>query len=266
VLTGHAGMLAMTHAAFYGIGAYATAVLTSIYDFTFIDSILVGAALSFVIAFIIGFAMARVRDEYYALASFGFMVVVFSILNNWVSVTKGSVGITSIPNPEVFGVSLSSDLSVLALVSLTLFFVSSVMFVITRSHFGRVLRAIKDNYKIVELFGYKHVVYMTIIFTLTAILASAVGSLYASYISFVSPASFTLFESIFILTIVIFGGAGSLRGAILGSFVLVSLPEVLRFLDLSIGSIDQFRLVIYGLILITVIYFRPKGILGSHSI
>lgn len=266
VLVGHAGLFAMTHAAFYGIGAYSTALLTVVYDYGFIESVIIGSGISFFIATLVGSAMSRVKSEYYALASFGFMVVVFSILHNWSSVTKGVLGISGVPRPMIGNLQLKSDVEMLFVATALFFIVAAITFIISRSHFGRILRSIRDEQSILPLFGYNPAHYKMIIFTVTAVLVSITGSVYASYISFVTPSSFTLLESIFIMTIIILGGVNSIRGAFVGSLILVSLPELLRFVDFSIGSPDQLRLVIYGLVLVMVLYFKPTGLFGSRSI
>lgn len=265
LLVGFTGILSVTHAAFYGIGAYATALAMKSLGFSFLASVGIGMVVTGVLALVVGFTLSRVRGDYYALGSFGFNVIVYSILLNWDSLTKGPLGIFGIPRPEFFGLSMTSNyifFALTALVSLTLIGIS---FYITRSSFGRVLRAIRDDEEILLPFGYTSYKFKLAIFCIAALMASLCGSLYATYISFIDPSSFTLNESMFILTIVILGGLASIRGSIVGAIILLLLPEALRFIGLPNEIAAQMRVILYGVALVYFMYARPSGIYGKYS-
>jgi branched-chain amino acid transport system permease protein len=156
-------------------------------------------------------------------------------------------------------------MSFLVLTLLVSALVVGIAFYITRSSFGRVLRAIRDDEEILAPFGYVSSPFKFMIFCIAALMASVCGSLYATYISFIDPSSFTLNESIFILTIIILGGLASIRGSIIGAVVLILLPEVLRFIGLPNEIAAQLRVVIYGVALVYLMYARPSGIYRKYS-
>jgi branched-chain amino acid transport system permease protein len=233
--------------------------------FSFLASVGLGMLVTLACALVVGFVLSRVKGDYYALGSFGFNVIVYSLLLNWETLTKGPLGIFGIPRPEIFGYTFSSNLSFLALTIFVGGLVVALAYYITRSSFGRVLRAIRDDEEILLPFGYVSSRFKLVIFSIAALIASVCGSLYATYISFIDPSSFTLNESIFILTIIILGGLASIRGSVIGAFVLILLPEALRFIGLPNEVAAQLRVVIYGAALVYLMYARPSGLYGKYS-
>ena len=137
---------------------------------------------------------------------------------------------------------------------------------ITRSSFGRVLKAIREDEEAISVFGYNTTYYKLVIFVISAMLAAIAGSLFASYITFIDPSSFSLNESIFILAIIILGGLSSNRGAVVGAAFLIILPEALRFVGFPSDVAAQMRQVVYGLILILLMLYRPQGFLGEYRL
>ncbi len=263
LIVGEAGLLSVTQAAFYGIGAYTTALLLLSTGLNFFVAMLSGMALTGVVALLIGVVLAQFRGDYYALASFGFNVIVFSIFLNWQSVTKGPLGIPGIPRPEIFGFQFSENIFFLALVAVALLLVYLFSKFITSSSFGRVLHAIREDEQAISVFGYSTAYYKLVIFTISAMVAAIAGSLFASYITFIDPSSFSLNESIFILAIIILGGLSSNRGAVFGALFLIVLPEALRFVGFPTEVAAQMRQVVYGLTLILLMLYRPQGLLGK---
>ncbi len=265
LLMGYTGILSVCHAAFYGVGAYATAILMKTYGVDFFLSTAIGAGVAVLISLFVGVVLSKVERDYYALGSFGFGIIVYSLLLNWGSLTGGALGIFGIQRPEVFGYVLKSNVSFLIFSLVVVGIIMALAFSITRSHFGRVLRAVRDDEEILIAFGYQSYWYKLIIFILAAAFASVMGSLYAVYISFIDPSSFTINESIYILTIVILGGLASLRGSILGAVVLTLLPEFLRFVGLPNDVAAQLRVVLYGVALMYLMYLRPWGLIGKYT-
>jgi branched-chain amino acid transport system permease protein len=137
---------------------------------------------------------------------------------------------------------------------------------ITSSSFGRVLKAIREDEQAIQTFGYNTIYFKLTIFVIGAVLASLAGSLFASYITFIDPSTFTLNESIFILAIIILGGLANNKGAVLGAVVLILLPEVLRFVGFPSDIAAQMRQVIYGLILVLLMLYRPQGLVGEYKL
>ena len=266
LIVGYARLLSVAHAAFYGIGAYTTAILLTQSGIGFFSSVFFGAITAMIISFLIGAVLSRFRGDYYALGSLGFNVIIFSIFLNWQSLTRGPLGIPGISKPELFGINFFSNFSFLILALLFLVIVYFVSRFIANSSFGRVLKAIREDEKAIQVFGYNTQYFKLAIFVISATMASIAGSFYASYITFVDPSSFTLMESIFILAIIILGGLADLKGSILGALFLILLPEVLRFVGFPSDIAAQMRQVIYGLILILLILYRPQGFIGEYKI
>ena len=154
LVVGYTGLLSMTHAAFYGIGAYVTAIFLTQFCINFFLSVILGIAIAGIISLFIGVVLSRFKNDYYALASFGFNIIFFSIFLNWQSLTKGSLGIPGIAKPSLFGIDFSSNLSFLILSLVILFLIYLISRFIVNSSFGRVLKAIREDEKAIQIFGY----------------------------------------------------------------------------------------------------------------
>lgn len=266
LVVGYTGLLSVTQAAFYGIGAYVTAILLTNFGMNFFTSIILGIALTAVVSLLIGYVLSRFKGDYYALGSFGFNIIVFSIFLNWQSLTRGPLGIPGIPRPEIFGFTFSDNLSFLALVLVAAVLVYLLCQAITGSSFGRVLKAIREDEEGIKVFGYNTLRYKLVIFVIAASMASVAGAFFASYITFIDPSTFVLNESIFILAIVILGGLASNKGAVLGAVCLILLPEILRFVGFPSDIAAQMRQVTYGVILILLMLYRPEGLIGKYKL
>ena len=266
LVVGYTGLLSMAHAVFYGLGAYTTAILLTRFEINFFVTVILGMVVSGIISLLIGLVLNRFRGDYYALVSFGFNIIIFSIFLNWQSLTRGPLGIPGIDKPSLFGLEFSNNLSFLILSLAMLGLVYLISRFIIKSSFGRVLKAIRDDEQAIQVFGYNVLYFKLTIFVISACLAAVAGSLFASYITFVDPSSFVLMESIFILAIIILGGLANLKGAVLGALFLILLPEVLRFVGFPSDIAAQMRQVIYGLILILLMLYRPQGLMGEYKL
>lgn len=249
---GMTGLISLSHAAFYGIGAYTTAILSLQFGFSFWLNLPLAMLFSGVIAFVVSLIALRTVEDYFIICTLGIQVIIFSLMNNWMDVTRGPLGLPGIPSISFFGFALDNKIFFLLLCS---FFVCLVWFVLKNiavSGFGKVLRAIKEDEIYTQSIG-KNVYKSKIIsFTLSAVLAAIPGALYAHYISYIDPTSFTVNESIFILSVVIIGGLGNFRGSFFAAAFLVLLPEALRFLGMPDSIAANMRQIIYGLILVIV--------------
>lgn len=206
----------------------------------------------------------RLKGDYLALATFGLGVIVYSIAKNWVSLTRGPMGLPGIPGFSVFGYQLSEIWHYLIIVA---FFDFVTVFVINRivnSPFGRVLRSIREDEVASLALGKDTNRHKLIVFIVGAFFAGIAGGLYAHYITFIDPSSFTVMESIVILLMVIFGGMESIEGSIVGAVVLVVLPEMLRFFGMPSSIAAPLRQMIYGLLLVVLIIKRPQGVMGTY--
>lgn len=266
LIVGYTGLLSMTQAAFYGIGAYATAILMTSVGMNFFLSLALGALITGVASILIGIVLSRFRDDYYALGSFGFNVIVWSIFLNWQELTRGPLGIPGIKRPELFGFALDGNSSFLILSMCFALIAYLACEFISASSFGRVLKAIREDEEAIRVFGYKTHLYKLAIFVIGAVMAGIAGALFASYITFIDPSTFSLNESIFILAIIIMGGLASNKGAVLGALFLVLLPEALRFVGFPSDIAAQMRQAVYGLILIFLMLYRPEGMMGEYRL
>jgi branched-chain amino acid transport system permease protein len=266
LVVGYTGLLSVTHAAFYGVGAYATTLFMVNLGFGFIPSLIIAMLISGLLATLFGFILSRFRDDYYALVSFGFNIIVYSILLNWEGLTRGPLGIPGIPRPEIFGYVFNTNLSFLIL---SLIFALGIYLVsagIVRSSFGRVLKGIREDEKVLAIFGYNTELYKLVIFGVTAMMAGLAGGLFATYITFIDPSTFSLNESIFILAIIILGGMANIRGSVAGALFLILLPEILRFVGFPTDIAAQMRQVVYGALLVILMLYRPQGLMGEYKL
>ncbi len=266
LIVGYTGLLSVAQAAFYGIGAYATALLMVGAGFNFFVATIAGIIVAGIIAYVMGLVLSKFSGDYYALASLGFGVIAYSIFLNWQGLTNGPLGIPGIPRPNLFGWAFSDNLSFLVLALLILLGVWTIAKFIVGSSFGRVLKAIREDEKAIQVFGYKTINYKLTIFVIGGMVAAIAGSLYATYITYIDPTTFNVNASIFIIAIIILGGLASLRGSILGAAFLILLPEFLRFVGFPDQIAAQMRQAVYGLLLVLLMLYRPQGLVGEYKL
>ena len=265
LITGYIGLLSIAHAAFYGVGAYVAALMALNLHSPFLVNILCAIILSGLLGALIGIPSLRIRDDYFVIATFAFQVITFSILNNWVLFTGGPMGLPGIPQPIIFGYTISSHFEFLFLI---IFFCILILWIshrLVHSPLGRVLKAIREDEVFAQAAGKNVATYKVLVFMFGAGMAAVAGVMYAHYISFIDPSSFTVMESIFIISIVIIGGAGSFWGPVVGAVVLVILPEFLRFIGLPSSVAANIRQIIYGGLLVGFMMWRPRGFLGEYA-
>jgi len=264
LVVGYTGLAALGHAAFSCVGAYTSSLLAINLGLSPWLGLLIGACVAAFSGVAIGYPAVRLKGDYLALATFGLGVIVYSIAKNWVPLTRGPMGLPGIPGFSVFGFQLSEIWSYLILVTL---FVLLTYFTIRRvvnSPFGRILKGIREDEIATLAMGKDVDRHKILVFVIGAFFAGIAGSLYAHYITFIDPSSFTVMESITILLMVVFGGMGSLSGSFIGASILVIFPELLRFLGMPSSVAAPLRQMIYGLLLIILMLKRPQGILGRY--
>ena len=265
LIVGFTGLPAMGHAAFSCVGAYASALLALNYGVSPWLGLLIGGLAGAALGLITSYPAIRLSGDYLALATFGAGIIVYSVAKNWVVLTRGPMGLPGIPGFSMFGLQLSQIWQYLVIV---LFFVVLTYIVIgkiTKSPFGRVLMGIRGDEHFVSSLGKNVIKYKVLVFVADAFFAGIAGSLYAHYITFIDPSSFTLMESITILLMVVFGGLGSLWGSVLGAAILVILPELLRFVGMPSSVAAPLRQMLYGGLLVACMLWRPQGLLGEYT-
>ena len=258
---GMANLLTMCQAAFYGIGAYIGTYFLMQFNLPFV---VIAALVMLLFSILISFASVRLKGDYFVIATMGFQLIVYTILYNWTDVTRGPYGIPGIPGIKLFG--FFELYGVYAYLVLSLILMAIVVFLfhhLVKSPFGRVLNAIRADETMVKSMGRNTVLFKSWAFFLSAAVAGLAGTIYASYVSYIDPTSFTLDESIFIISALFIGGIGNTKGPILGAVFVVLLPELLRFVGLPDSIAANLRQIIYGLALILVMYYRPQGLMGK---
>jgi len=267
LLVGYSGLVTLGHAAFFGIGAYAAALLTTEAGFPFLVALLSAMLFSALISVLISWPSVRLRGDYFVLASFGFQIIIYFLMFNWVELTGGPAGLSSIPRPKLLGIQIGSLPAFAALSIVSAIIASGVVWVVTeRCALGRALKAIRENEIAAESLGVDVVLVRIKVFALAAGLAGGSGAIFAHYMSFIDPSSFTVNESIYLLSIVIVGGLGTLAGPFVGVFVMILFPEVLGFLQIPSTVAPSIRQMIYGLVLVALMFWRPQGLAGSYRL
>src|SRR3989344_4857235 len=261
---GFTGLLNIGHVAFYGIGAYTSALLALNLGVPFWLGLLVGGLIAALFGLLLAIPTLKLKGDYFAIATLGFAVIIENIFRNWISLTGGPLGLPGIPKPSLFGFTFSG-FSYLILVAFFVFLTYIIIKHITDAPFGRVLKAIREDELATSSLGKNIVKYKTQSLGISAFFAGIAGSLYAHYITFIDPSSFTILESILIISMIIVGGLASIRGAVVGAIILVLLPEPLRFLPLPSFAIGALRQMIYAGLLVYLLIKKPKGILGEFT-
>lgn len=262
LLIGYSGIFSLAHAAIYGIGAYASALAALKLGLGFWGGMVVAASVGALASALVAIPSLRVAGDYYVVASFGLQVVVLAVFMNWTDLTNGHAGLPGIPRPNLFGWVIDQPLEYVFLAAAFAALTWAVCWRLTNSAFGRVLQAIRDD-EIAALAMGKNVVLVKIVIAcISSALGAMAGSLYAHYITYINPSSFALHESIFIATLVILGGSERLAGPVVGAFLLLAIPELLKFLAIPDAVAAPMRQIIYGALLVLFMLVRPEGILG----
>ena len=256
IVVGLAGLLDLGYIAFYAIGAYTYALLSSHYGVSFWVGMPLGGLAAAVFGVMLGLITLRLRGDYLAIVTLGFIQIVHLVLNNWDSVTHGPNGILNIGRPAIGNFELHQPIHfyylILAIALLTL----GVVYRINQSRVGRAWMAIREDEVAASAMGIYTTGFKILAFTLGAMWAGIAGSFFAAKFAFISPESFTFFESVFVLSMVVLGGMGSIPGVILGASLLVILPEFLR-------ELADYRMLLFGVLLVLMMVFRPQGLLPS---
>lgn len=257
--TGYCGQVSLGNAAFYAIGAYTSAILSTRFGINFFIAIVCAGLISMLFGFLVGLPSLRLSGTYLAITTLGFGEVIRILLLNFDKLTNGPLGISKIPKPSLFGTELNLSNNGLYFLAIILLSITLIFcYLVVNSKIGRAFIAIKEDELAASLMGIKTIKYKVLAFMLSALLSGIAGSFYAHMASYIDPNTFTFDTSIMILSIVILGGMGTLRGMIIGAIILVSFPEILRFMD-------RFRFIIYGMVLVFMIRFRPQGLMGGQN-
>lgn len=253
LLMGYAGQISLGHAAFFGLGAYLSAIFTTTYGFPAWPTILGAMAITSGIAYLIGIPTLKLEGHYLVMATLGFNVIVYIIMIQLSNVTGGPSGFAGIPRLQVGGFAFDSDQRIYYLFWAAAIGVLALSLNLIRSRAGRAMAALSHNEIAACCTGIDTETYKVKVFVISAAMASLAGSLYAHYITFISPGSFSIFFSLQTVTMVLVGGMGSLWGSVFGAIFLSLLPEVLH-------AVKEYNVLVYGFILMVVLMFFPMGL------
>ncbi|MEJ1296385.1 MAG: branched-chain amino acid ABC transporter permease [Candidatus Sedimenticola sp. (ex Thyasira tokunagai)] len=259
IVVGVAGLLDLGYVAFYAVGAYSYALLNFHFDLGFWTVLPIGAILAAFFGILLGFPVLRLRGDYLAIVTLGFGEIIRLIMENWNEFSQGPSGISNIDRPGLFGLELSLDMAITYLYYLLIVMVLITIFVVNRlqdSRLGRAWIALREDEIACQAMGIDKTKTKLTAFALGATWAGMVGVFFAAKTTFINPASFTFLESAIILSIVVLGGMGSILGVVVGALVLILLPEYLR-------ALSDYRMLAFGAILVTMMVFRPQGIISS---
>jgi len=266
LVTGYTGLLSLGHGAFYGISAYIMVLGLMVLKVPFFLALILAIVFNMAISLLVSLPSIRLKHDYFILAVIAFQMVIFTILYNWTSVTRGPYGIPGIPRPDIFGLWHVDETWEYVVLSYILLIIVFVYFAkVDSSSFGRVIKGIRDDELVVSSMGRNVNLMKAYVFAVSAGIAAFAGALFATSATYIDPTSFGLDESIFIIMIIFIGGSGNLKGVFWGALFVELLPEILRFLQMPDAVAANLRQIIFGLIIIILMRFKPTGFAGDYD-
>lgn len=256
LLMGYAGQISLSHAAFYGLGAYVSGVLSAKFGWPPLAGLGAAIVIAACCAFLIGFPALRLRGHYLAMATLGFNAIVSVVFVEWRSLTGGPNGLINVPSLEVFGYRFATDIRLFYLSWAVAGLVFIAILNLLDSRVGRALRALSSSEVAAAAVGVDVQRYKIQLFVLTAVMAAIAGFLYVNAINFASPETFDFMASVMLVIMVALGGTGSVWGPLFGALLYSVLPELLR-------AFEDFETLLFGASLVVVLLFLPGGIAGS---
>ena len=264
LLVGIVGIFSVSQAAVFGVGAYVVAHFLMATDpLSFIPALVIAAACCVALNILVTLPSLRVSGDYFVVTSFGIQLLATAVFTNWTAGTGGANGLPDIPPPDLFGLQIKSTQQYMMLCVAVSALGCLCFYLIMRAPFGRLLRAIREDETAVAAAGKNVLRAKVSAAALAGAFAGTAGGLYATFLSFIDPSSFDLDASILLLTMVVVGGARTLAGSIVGPFLLLALPQVLTLVDIPTTIAAAARQLIYGVLLILFMLFRPQGLAGE---
>ncbi len=264
LILGYGGMVSLCHAALFGIGGYTSALITMTWGFNFLVGMVMAAVVAGFIGFVLALPSLRIRDEYIILFTSAFQLVIWGLMVNEVRITHGETGLSSIPRAAIFGMRFLTPRSYLPLIAVLAVIIFLTCWRVSHSPFGRVLRCLREDEPSTRSLGKNVLQFKVLTFMVGGMIAGAAGSILAHYNAYINPVSFNLDSSILLVAMVALGGSTNMFGSVVGSLLLVGIPEALRFIQGTATLIGPLRSAIFGGLLILFMRFRPQGIIPEH--
>lgn len=276
IVVGYCGLLTMAHAGYFAIGSYAYALITLKLGLGIIPALILGVAIASVLSLAVSLPSWRLKGDFYILLTLVVQSLIYTLLHNWtkpgtevgtwVNLTNGPFGISGIAQPAIASIKFGTISSIAALCGLVAGLCALFSWIILKSPWGRLLKSIRDDDLSARGLGKNPRKARLQAFAISCSMAAVAGALYASYVSYIDPNSASLDYSILILSMVIVGGVGNFRGPLIGAFLLIVMPEILRFINIPDAVAANIRQMAYGLLLVIIVHFRPQGLAGDYRI
>jgi branched-chain amino acid transport system permease protein len=264
LIVGLSSMISLGQAAFYGIGAYITALSILVLELSLVPSLLLVMLVNAGISLLLAIPAIRLKGDFFILATLAFQFIIFALLNNLTDITRGSYGVGGIGPVYLLGdLTISGTTSFIVLSLAMVAVILLIFYLLYHSPFGTILRAIREDEIALQTMGRNTRRKKILAFMISSSFMGWASYLFASYMTYIYPGGFHLDESIFILIAVLLGGSGTIRGAVAGAVFVILLPELLRYAGLPDSISAPVNQMIFGLILILIMRFRSNGILGE---
>jgi branched-chain amino acid transport system permease protein len=266
LVLGYTGMFSFVHAALYGVGAYAAALVVLKLGFGFGPAFFAALVATVLVSLVTAFITVRLAGDYFILGTFCVANVVSSVLDNWTDVTNGANGLYGIPEAQLFGWTIAPGVPFFIFTAVLAAAALWIKHRLVSAPFGIALQAVREDEVVAAVLGYDVRRVRIVAFSIGAAMTSLAGTLIAFYLRFLDPTTFTFAFTIFIWAALFVGGSVSILGSIVGPAVLVLFPEALRFVGLSGTHVAAVQQALYGLLLVVLMMYRPQGFFGRHAL
>jgi len=284
MIVGYSGLLTIAHASYFAVGGYAYALLTLELGLGFLPAVLIGVVIAALLSLFLSLPSWRFGGDLFVMVSLAVQTMLYTTIYNWAdseadpgtwqNLTNGPYGLSGISSPAIFGITFDSIGSMAVLATILAIACILVSWLLLDSPWGRLLKAMRDDELAVRGLGKNIRLVKVQVFAIACGMVAIAGAIYASYVSYLDPSAGSLDQSILMISFVLVGGVGNIRGPIAGAFILLAIPEMLRFLPEGwlhfFGApnaiIANIRLLVYGLLLVGMMHFRPQGIAGNYRI
>lgn len=276
LIVGYCGFLSLAHAGYFAIGAYAYALGTLAWGLDSLSAIMLAFLSGGVLSLLTSLPTWRLKGDYFVMASMAVQVLIYSAAYNWVdpestvgtlaNLTNGPFGIAGVSRPVLFGIKLNS-LGAMAAFSLVIAALCTCLcYFLQTAAWGRALKCMRDDELATRNLGKNVQLFKVQALFVACALAAVAGAIYASYTSYIDPSLASMDQSILLLSMIFVGGMGNLKGPLAGAAILLFIPEVLRFLSIPDAVAAEIRVMLYGLLLVLIVRFRPEGVAGEYKV
>lgn len=276
LVTGYCGLLTLAHAGYFAVGSYVYALATLKLGWGFLGGTGLGILVALILSLAVSLPAWRFRGDFFVMISLAVQALLFSLFYNWSSpnaevgtwknLTNGPFGIAGVAKPSILGLKFNSIGSVALLSLVVALLCGLICWLLLNSPWGRLLKAMRDDELAVRGVG-KNTRWLKMqVFAISCGLVSVAGVIYGAYVGYIDPSAASLDESVLYVCMVIVGGVGNFRGPLVGALILLLIPEALRFVAIPDAIAANIRLMLYGVLLVIMMHFRPQGLAGDYRI